>query len=311
MPFSATTNQLCGSGLGAVNSPCAGSLRGLGTWVATTDVVPMISPQRVGRRAPVPTAEVTESIVAPATSAAVVSPRCSAAAAVSRPRGAPSGTSGGSRSGSTPAIPTSSSSYSVTPHVALSITPSGNIVPWVAVTWPVSRAASASIGSTNAAAASWTSGHSLRMKATCAGRPPGDGGAPCTSAHRRARPGEARNGLCAPARASIHITALASGRPSAATATVLVYWLVTATNPISAPRTTARSSAWRTLRPSACHQPSGSCSAAPSAPNSSGSTSPAWPSTRPCGSTTATFNPVVPRSTATTCPGPLVVMHES
>ena len=117
-----------------MNRPWATSIRGLATWVATTDVVPMISPQRLASRAPVPTAEVTESIVASATTTFVDNPRCSAATGESVPRGAPIGTSGANRAGSTPASSTSSASYAVTPHTELSITPSGNIVFCVAVT---------------------------------------------------------------------------------------------------------------------------------------------------------------------------------
>ncbi len=125
-----------------------------GRCVAITAVVPMIRPQVPSSIAPVPTADVTESIVAPATTAAADTPRCAAASAVTVPRGWPSGTNGGSLSAGMPVIASNSSLYSVRPHVRLSTESIGNIVFWVAVTWPVSRAASRSMGSTNAAAAS-------------------------------------------------------------------------------------------------------------------------------------------------------------
>jgi hypothetical protein len=130
-------------------------------WVTITDVVPMTSPQRVSSTTPVPMLDVTESIVASATTAPSATPRWPAASAVTVPRGSPSGTNGGSFATSNPDIASSSSLYSVAPHTLLSTESMGNVVFCVAVTRPVRRAASASIGSTNACAESYTSATSL------------------------------------------------------------------------------------------------------------------------------------------------------
>ena len=141
MPFSATRNHVSGIGLGAVVSPCSGSIRLDDTWVAITEVVPITSPQCAASIAPVPTAVVTESIVAPITIAPGETPRCAAASGVMGPRGCPSGTSGGSLAGSRPDMASNSSEYSVRFQSRLSTASIGNIVFWVAVTLPVSRPA--------------------------------------------------------------------------------------------------------------------------------------------------------------------------
>jgi len=261
----------------------------------------MMSPQVEGSMAPVPTAEVTESMVAPVTTARGETPRCAAASAVMSPRGAPMGTSGGSLCGSSPDIASSSSLYSVTPHVRLSTESIGNIVFCVAVTRPVRRAASASIGSTKAAAAAYTSGSSLRMNAMWPMSSFPLGAMPCRSSQRARCSGCLLAVLCRLPRPSIHMMVLPTGVPSAATGTVDVYWLVTATRVMSPAVQPASAVACRAQRPSALHHRCGSCSTPPSAVKTSGITSPALLRTRPVSSTTATLMPVEPRSTAITC----------
>ncbi len=85
-PFSAMTKYFPGKGLGTLITPCSMSPALKSTCVTITDVVPTMIEQAVASSAPVPTADVIESIVPVTTTADEVMPRCSAASAVTGPR---------------------------------------------------------------------------------------------------------------------------------------------------------------------------------------------------------------------------------
>jgi hypothetical protein len=79
-------------------------------WVTSTDVVPMITEPRSGVRAPLPTAEVIESMVPGTTGVPAAIPSSAATAGITSPTTPFIGTSGGSLSGSSPVAATSSGS---------------------------------------------------------------------------------------------------------------------------------------------------------------------------------------------------------
>jgi hypothetical protein len=109
-------------------------------WVTITDVVPMITEPRSAVSAPVPTADVIESIVPGTTGTPAAIPSSAAAVDVTSPITPCIGTSGASLSGRRRVAATSSGSYSVAPHVRLSHTSCPKAVDCVAHTRPVSRA---------------------------------------------------------------------------------------------------------------------------------------------------------------------------
>ena len=91
-------------------------------WVTITEVVPMITDPDGAESAPVPTAEVIESIVPGTTGVPAAMPSSAAAVEVTSPTTPVIGTSGASLSGGRPVAATSSGSYSVAPQVRLSHT---------------------------------------------------------------------------------------------------------------------------------------------------------------------------------------------
>ena len=108
--------------------------------LTSTDVVPMMTEPSRGVSAPVPIAEVMESMVPVVTGMPSAMPSSAAAAVVTEPTIPFIDSSGGSLSGSSRVAATNSESYSVRPHVRLSHTICPNIVDCVAPTTPVSRA---------------------------------------------------------------------------------------------------------------------------------------------------------------------------
>jgi hypothetical protein len=90
--------------------------------------------------APVPTADVMESIVPGTTGVPVAMPNSAAADEVISPTTPFIGTSGASFAGSSFAAATNSASYSVAPQLRLSHTSMPNDVDCVATTRPMSRA---------------------------------------------------------------------------------------------------------------------------------------------------------------------------
>jgi hypothetical protein len=148
MPFSAMTKYECGNGLGVLVIPCPRSTCLRSMCVATTDVVPMTNATRDASIAPHPIADVIESTVAGITGVPGATPRCAAASADTAPSGSSAATIGATTERSRPHSDSSSSSWSTFAQSRLSVHISGNAVLGVDVTRPVSRAVSASAGST-------------------------------------------------------------------------------------------------------------------------------------------------------------------
>src|SRR5579863_8752443 len=99
---------------------------------------------------------------------------------------------------------------------------------------------------------------------------------------------------------SIQITAGRNGTPSPSTATVPDHWAVhpTPTTPDGASEDCSKTR--RHAATTALHQAEGSCSAPPPGSRRNGTGSDALAAILPCGETSATLGPPVPRSTPST-----------
>jgi hypothetical protein len=235
-------------------------------WVTITDVVPMMTEPRVGPSAPVPTADVIESIVPGTTGSPAATPSSSAADVVTSPITPRIGTSGASLSGRNPAKATSSGSYSTAPHVRLSQASCPNTVDCVADTRPVRRASGSPsarraprLPRTTRGGTSRARGRGRRCRCRSAA---GSARAARRTCRTHRRPSRLR--LCAAPRVSIQRMQGPVGRPSAATGTVLMYWLVTAT-PTRGGTGESEPRVVRVAVTTADHICSGSCSAPPPA----------------------------------------------